>query len=255
MTVFGNYAHYYDLLYRDKDYVGEAQFVHQLLQRHGAKPRSILELGCGTGAHAQLLAKEGYHVHGVDVSETMLQQANDRQAHLSSEVAARLDFSLGNIQEIRLDRTFDAVISLFHVVSYQTTNAALRATFATVKAHLKPGGIFVFDVWYGPAVLSNPPAVRVKRLEDQNILVTRIAEPEMSPNLNEVEVNYQVFIQEKTSGTVSELTEAHRMRYLFAPEVEQLLEDSQLKLVDYREWMSDREPGFETWGVYFIGKA
>ena len=254
MSVFGDYARYYDLLYRDKDYVGEAQFVHQLLQRQG-KPRSILELGCGTGAHAQLLAKAGYEVHGVDMSETMLQQARDRQAHLASEVAARLDFSLGNIQEVRLDRTFDAVISLFHVVSYQTTNAALRATIATVKAHLKPGGIFIFDVWYGPAVLSNLPTVRVKRLENQDTLITRIAEPEMSPNRNEVEVNYQVFIKEKSSGTVAELKETHRMRYLFAPEIEGLLENAQMELVDYREWMSDLEAGLETWGVYFIGRA
>ena len=255
MTVFGDYARYYDLLYRDKDYIGEAQFVHQLLQRHGTEPRSILELGCGTGTHAQLLAKAGYDVHGVDVSETMLKQARDRQAHLPSEVAARLDFSLGNIQEIRLDRTFDAVISLFHVVSYQTTNAALSGTFATVKAHLKPGGIFIFDVWYGPAVLNNSPTVRVKRLEDQDILVTRIAEPEMSPNRNEVEVNYQVFIKEKSSGAVAELKESHQMRYLFVPEIEWLLENSQMELADYREWMSDREAGLETWGVYFVGKA
>lgn len=255
MTVFGDYARYYDLLYRDKDYLREAQFVHQLLQRHGVKPRSILELGCGTGAHAQLLATDGYHVHGVDVSDTMLQQARDRQARLSPEAAARLSFSLGNIQEIRLDRAFDAVISLFHVVSYQTTNEALKATFATANAHLKSGGIFIFDVWYGPAVLRNSPTVRVKRLEDQDTLITRIAEPEMFPNRNEVEVNYQVFIKDKNSGTVAELNETHQMRYLFMPEIEQLLEDSQMELVDCREWMSDREAGFDTWGTYFIGKV
>jgi methylase of polypeptide subunit release factors len=66
MSVFGAYARYYDLLYRDKDYAAEAQYVHRLIQSHALGARSILELGCGTGAHAVLLAGEGYRIHGVD---------------------------------------------------------------------------------------------------------------------------------------------------------------------------------------------
>jgi len=59
MKVFENYARYYDLLYHDKDYNAEAKFVHQLLQIHAPETRSILELGCGTGSHAVLLAELG----------------------------------------------------------------------------------------------------------------------------------------------------------------------------------------------------
>ncbi|WP_341999478.1 hypothetical protein [Chlorogloeopsis sp. ULAP02] len=66
MSVFGNYARYYDLLYRDKDYVGEALFIRRLIQNHAPEAQDILELGCGTGNHAVLLAKEGYKVHGVE---------------------------------------------------------------------------------------------------------------------------------------------------------------------------------------------
>ena len=252
MKVFGNYARYYNLLYRDKDYAGEAQFIHQLLQTHAPNTHSILELGCGPGTHALLLAKEGYDVHGVDLSTEMLQQASDRLSRLPQELASRLAFSHGDIRTLRLNRQFDTIISLFHVMSYQTTNEDLDAAFATAKAHLKPGGVFIFDCWYGPGVLSDRPSTRVKRLEDEEISITRIAESVMHPNQNLVDVNYQVFIKDKNTGAVEELQETHQMRYLFNPEIDWLLKESDFKLLENREWMSNREPGFDTWGVYFV---
>ncbi|MBR8834037.1 MAG: class I SAM-dependent methyltransferase [Stigonema ocellatum SAG 48.90 = DSM 106950] len=255
MSVFGNYARYYDLLYRDKDYLGEAQFIHRLIQTYAPDARDILELGCGTGTHAVLLAKEGYQIQGVDFSEEMLAKASDRHGHLPPYVASRLKFSHGDIRNLTLNQTFDVVLSLFHVISYQTTNEDLLAAFASVKEHLKPSGIFIFDVWYGPAVLSDRPTVRVKRLEDEQIVVTRIAAPLMHANENWVDVNYQVFIRDKSSNAVEELQETHRMRYLFKPEIELLLREFQIQVVAYGEWMSDaREAGFDTWGVYFIGR-
>jgi SAM-dependent methyltransferase len=252
MNVFGNYARYYDLLYRDKDYIGEAQFIHRLLQTHASNAVSVLELGCGTGVHAVLLAKEGYRVHGVDMSQQMLERSQSRLTQLPLDIASRLQFSQGDIREFRTNQQFDAIVSLFHVLSYQTTNEALQATLATVKSHLKPGGVFIFDAWYGPAVLSDRPTIRIKRLEDEEVTITRIAEPVMYANENLVDVNYQIFIKDKNSGVVEELQETHSMRYLFKPEIELLLQPFQMELVEYREWMSDRKPGFDTWGVYFV---
>ncbi len=252
MNVFSNYARYYDLLYRDKDYTKEAQFIHQLLLNYAPNAVSILELGCGTGIHAALLAQEGYQVHGVDISAEMLEQSLERRKQIPPDIASKLEFSQGDIREFRENLQFDAIISLFHVISYQTTNEALQATFATVKAHLKPGGIFIFDCWYGPTVLSDRPTVRVKRLEDELIEITRIAEPAIHPNENLVDVNYQVLIKDKNSSIVEEIRESHQMRYLFKPEIELILNQFQMEVIDYREWITNREPGFDTWGVYFV---
>lgn len=252
MNVFSNYARYYDLLYRDKDYTKEAQFIHKLLLNHAPNAVSILELGCGTGIHAVLLAQEGYQVHGVDISAEMLEQSLERRKQIPPDIASKLEFSQGDIREFRENLQFDAIISLFHVISYQTTNEALQATFATVKAHLKPGGIFIFDCWYGPTVLSDRPTVRIKRLEDEMIEITRIAEPTIHPNENLVDVNYQVLIKDKNSSIVEEIRESHQMRYLFKPEIELILNQFQMEVIDSREWMTNRDPGFDTWGVYFV---
>jgi SAM-dependent methyltransferase len=252
LTTFNNYARYYDLLYRDKDYTAEAEFIDRLIQTQAPNTSTILELGCGTGNHALLLATAGYCVSGVDLSAEMLEYAQARCDRAKPELAARLQFSQGDLRQVRLDLKFDAILSLFHVISYQTTNEDLLAAFTTAKIHLKPGGIFIFDVWYGPAVLSDPPTTRIKRLEDPSIQVTRIAEPIMYPNENLVDVNYQVFIKDKTSGAIGELTETHRMRYLFRTELELLLSQLRLHIIEEREWLTNARPGFKTWGVYFI---
>ena len=76
MDVFNLYARYYNLLYKEKDYAGEAEYVHKLIQKYQPGAKSILDLGCGTGRHDILLAEKGYSVTGVDRSEEMLAVAN-----------------------------------------------------------------------------------------------------------------------------------------------------------------------------------
>ena len=255
MSTFGYYAHYYDLLYKGKDYKSESEYICNLLRLYAPEAKSILDLGCGTGMHACLLAERDYRVHGVDSSEDMLERARRRLNELPERPAKLLSFELGDARNYRIDRRFDAVISLFHVMSYQITNQDLSAAFATVKHHLNRGGIFIFDCWYGPAVLTDRPLIRVKRLENEIIQLTRIAEPIMYSNENCVDVNYHVFIRNKNSGDVAEIRETHKMHYLFGPEVNTLFAENGLVNIAAEEWLTGREPGFDTWGVCFVGRA
>jgi SAM-dependent methyltransferase len=251
MSVFGVYAKYYDLLYRDKDYAGEAAYVHNLIQRDFPGARSVLELGSGTGKHAVMLAERAYEVSGVDRSAEMVALARTRALELEN---ARVAFSQGDIRSVRLGRTFDIVVSLFHVMSYQTTNEDLAAATATAATHLAPGGGFIFDCWYGPAVLMQRPEVRVKRLDDDDISVTRVAEPGLSLSENTVDVGYTMFVRDKKTQAWSTFNETHRMRYLFVPEVTQMLADAGLELVRAEEWVTGREPHAGSWSTVFIAR-
>jgi SAM-dependent methyltransferase len=255
MSVFGKYSRYYDLLYRDKDYSAEATYVAGLIKKHHAATQSILELGCGSGTHASYFGKLGYSLHGVDISQAMLDEAQARRTALPKEVAARLDFSQGDVRTVRVGKKFDCVLSLFHVISYQPTNVDLKAAFATAREHLAPGGVFIFDCWYGPAVLTDRPTVRVKRMQDDQIEVTRLAEPVWHPNECWVDVNYHVLIRDRKTQAVEELRETHRMRYLFMPEVESLAEASGFAVENAGEWMTGRLPDGSTWGVCFVLRA
>jgi len=249
MTVFNEYAHYYDLLYRDKDYAGEAEYIHRLIKKHRPSANSILNLGCGSGRHDQELIKHGYHINGVDISAEMLVMA-EKAANSSNN----LTYHHGDIRSIHLGMQFDAVISLFHVISYQITNKDLMAAFNTARTHLKPGGVFIFDCWYGPAVLTNKPEVRVKELEDAEISITRIAQPVMYPNENLVDVNYHMFVKNKHTNNVSEIKETHKMRYLFVPEIQFLLEEFGFYVATFEEWMTRSKPGFGSWNIVIVAK-
>lgn len=249
--VFDAYARYYDLFYGDKDYAAEVGYVAAHLRRHAPAAERILELGCGTGAHAEHLARDGFTVHGVDTSAAMLARAAARKAHLPAEVAGRLSFGPGDARTVRTGEAYDAVISLFHVMSYQATNADLAAAFATAAAHLRPGGLFLFDFWYGPAVLAQRPEVRVKRLSDCEIDVTRIAEPVLRDTENQVDVHYAVFIQAKATGKLEQVRETHRMRYLSLPELA-LLRANAFEECATLAWMSEVPPSLRSWAGFQV---
>jgi SAM-dependent methyltransferase len=249
------YANYYNLIYQNKDYTGEVEYILSLLNKYQPKLKSILELGCGTGKHALILSEKGYQIDGVDLSSEMISIAHDQRQRLPQNIASNVQFEQGDLRTIRMGKKYDAIVSLFHVMSYQTSNEDLSAAFATAKAHLKPGGIFLFDCWYGPGVLSDRPITRVKRLENSQVSMLRIAEPVMLPNENLVDVNYEIFINDKNDLKSERFTETHRMRYLFQPEIKFILENYDFELIQCKEWITDAVPSFSSWEVYFLARA
>lgn len=247
--VFNAYAAYYDLLYRDKDYAAEAQYVAFHIRRNTPGPKRILELGCGTGGHAIHLAQMGHVVHGVDLSEEMLSRALRRKSALPPDVAARLSFSKSDARTVRTGETYDAVISLFHVMSYQMSNADLAAAFETAWSHLRSGGLFLFDFWYGPAVLTEKPEVRIKRLENEHIEVTRIAEPLLNVGESTVQVDYTLFVKDKETGRIEQTAESHHLRYLFLTELQHYLAGRFVAPKSF-EWMTENPLSESTWSAF-----
>jgi SAM-dependent methyltransferase len=240
--IFDAYSRYYDLLYHDKDYAAEADYVSRLLQPYGSG-KNVLEFGSGTGKHGRLLAERGYRVTGVERSAAMLARAKQTVGFTCIE---------GDICTIRLGKSFDAVLSLFHVVSYQTSNAAVCAVFDRASEHLQPGGVFVFDVWYSPAVYAQRPDVRVKRLSDRETEIVRIAEPLMKPNDNLVDVRYTILIQDRSNGVMHRVIETHSMRHFSLPELDLIAERSGFERVGAESFLSGKAPGEDTWGICLV---
>ena len=251
MNQFGSlYSNYYDLLYSDKSYVDEVQYIEKLIKNNTNSAKTILDLGCGTGKHDELLCDKGYKVHGIDLSLDMLKKAFERAKNRDHE----LSFSHSNIQDLNLLEKFDVVVSLFHVVSYQNSNIELTKCFEVAKKHLKDGGVFIFDFWYGPGVLTDLPKVRVKRLENNDVKFTRIAEPFMNSMRNTVDVQYDVFIEDKHDGKIIEKKELHKMRYFFDTELEMVCDKLGFDIINKYEWMTENKPQFQSWNVVWIVK-
>lgn len=226
--VFGSvYATSYDSLYADKEYGGECDLLETVFAAYAYGPvRSVLDLGCGTGGHACLLAQRGYEVTGVDVSDDMLTLARNKAECLSS---GRLTFVEGDVRTLALGRQYDAVVMLFAVLGYQTTNSDVRGALKVCRQHLRPGGVLVFDVWYGPAVLATGPTERVKVVGTGERRVLRAASAVLDTRHHLCRVDYRVWLAGSDSRLV-EAEESHVMRYFFPMELEAFLEDSGLEL-------------------------
>jgi SAM-dependent methyltransferase len=254
MSVFGNYSEYYDLLYQEKNYEAEVKYVHDFIRKFKPDTKKILDLGCGTGQHDFLLIEMGYSVTGVDCSEKMLCKATDRITEIDESTKEHIKFIKGDIRDVRLNHKFDTIISLFHVMSYQPNNSDLKQSFQTAYHHLVPGGLFIFDCWYGPGVLADPPMLRIKRIENENFSIIRIAEPTLYNHENIVDVNYHMIVKNKEKHSFEEIRECHRMRFLFKPEVELFFEQCGFKTLAFTEFLKQTPPDEKSWNVCFVAR-
>ena len=188
---------------------------------------------------------------GVDLSEKMLERARQKAA----EAGLNIRFHQGDIRTIELSRTFDAVIAMFAVISYQTTNEDLAAAFRTARRHLQPGGLFIFDCWFGPAVLGQRPTDRYKIVEINGERIIRFAHPTLDIMRHTVQVDYKV-LRLKDDRVLDEVDESHLVRFLFPQEIAHYLRDAGFRLEKLCPFMVlDRDVTEQDWNISVVSEA
>lgn len=215
-------AKIYDLIYKDKDYEGECDFIEEIFEKFSSKPvKAVLDGGCGTGGHALPLAKRGYEVTGIDSSEVMIKAAREK----AQKANVSLDFQTSDLRQFSLKRRFDACLCMFAVLGYITQTPDILKTIKNIKGHLNKESLFIFDVWNGLAVLRILPSVRVKVVEDEDRRIIRIAQPELDAFNHLCRVHYHLVITQN-AALVGEFKETHTVRYFFPQEITHYLEES-----------------------------
>lgn len=142
MNAYHALAQSYDRLTWDVDYGAAVDFYFQLLEREGLTPRTAVDLACGTGSVALLLAKKGLRVVAVDQSEEMLTQAQQKAQTLDNPPM----FICQSLQRLRLARGVDLAVCALDSLDYITDPADCRQAIHRVYKALNPGGCFIFDV-------------------------------------------------------------------------------------------------------------
>ena len=132
----------YDRLTNDVDYASIVNFYFEILDREGVSPRTAADLACGTGSVTALLAQRGLRVVGVDLSEEMLTQAQQKTQNLTP----RPVFLRQNLARLYLGRAVDLAVCALDSLDYITKPADCAAAIARVYRALNPGGVFIFDV-------------------------------------------------------------------------------------------------------------
>lgn len=228
MVFSKEYADVYDILYYDKNYEKECDFIEVIFKKYNCQPKTILDLGCGTGGHALILANRGYKVTGLDKSIPMIEIARKKAQHKGLEI----EFIEGDLTNMSLNRKFDATISMFAVMSYQTTNKDVSSVCKLARESLVSGGLFIFDCWHGPAVLTYKPTARIREISSRNGgRIIRFAEPELDIINHTVKVKYRVW--RVNDNTFTETLEIHTMRFFFSQEIKYFLEVAGFKSVDF----------------------
>jgi len=255
MRIFNDYAKYYDLIYHNKDYAGEVDYILRQLNKFGFNGQTIADFGCGSGKHAFQLALNGYQVYGIDNSNMMLSLAKENLEKYPN-IQNKPVFINEDIRNFQYDTPFDAILGLFHVVSYQVSNQDLLSTFKSVKNNLREGGLFFFDFWHGTGVLTNLPVQRTKIFNADEISVSKESAPRLNFDKCTVTVDISMSISRKPSGEIIEvINESHIMRYLFLPELVTYLQQSDLEYLASYEWLTDNPLGNNSWYGCCLAKA
>ncbi len=142
MDAYRNLAVSYDRLTNDVDYAAVVDFYRLILNREGLQPRTVVDLACGTGSVALLLAEQGMGVTAVDMSEEMLCVA----AQKACERAFAITFTCQKLEQLRLPRGVDLAVCALDSLNYITDPGDCLAAIKRVYKVLNPGGCFIFDV-------------------------------------------------------------------------------------------------------------
>ena len=142
MDAYHNLAASYDRLTNDVDYEATVDFYYEILKQEGLKPRTAVDLACGTGSVTAILARRGLQVIGVDMSEEMLTEASQKAFDLDPAPW----FICQSLQKLRLPKAVDLAVCALDSLDYITDPADCKEAIRRTYKYLNPGGIFIFDV-------------------------------------------------------------------------------------------------------------
>ena len=142
MDAYHNLAISYDRLTNDVDYEATVAFYEQILTREGLHPRTAVDLACGTGSVALILARKGLQVTAVDMSEEMLCVAAQKAQGLENPPV----FVCQSLQRMRLPKGVDLAVCALDSMDYITDPADCQEAIRRIYKALNPGGCFIFDV-------------------------------------------------------------------------------------------------------------
>lgn len=246
MDVYTDFASVYDIFMEEVPYEAWIAFLEEIWRRENLQPKTIADLGCGTGNVLLPLAQKGFDMIGVDVSSDMLCQAEQklRQAGYSAQLLEQ------DLSAFALPMPVDCMISLCDSLNYLIEDGALSAAFSCVREYLTPEGIFLFDL---------NTEYKFREVLAQNTYAVTEAHAayiwenyyDEAEKINEYAVN--LFL-EKTDGTYVRTEEFHYERAYSLEEVTAALAENGLRIVSLWEDYHWQTPKADSQRIVFVVK-
>jgi SAM-dependent methyltransferase len=249
MNVFKKYySEIYDIIYKNKNYRLEVNYIIKLFKKFNIKKPKILELGCGSGKHLSFFLDKNYLITGVEVNKNMVKH---------SEKSVKKFIINSDIKNLKLKKKFNVVLSLFNVIGYFHSEHSIRSFFKTASLHLKENGILIFDFWFSPAVRFLRPSRRVKFFNSKNFFIKKKSIPRIISN-NIINIKFNFSLKDKThsynASKVMRFSENHKIRHFSIEDLCFYANKFNLRYINSYSWLTNKPPSKNSWSAFVIFK-
>jgi ubiquinone/menaquinone biosynthesis C-methylase UbiE len=215
--MFSESAEFYDAIYASfKDYRAEAARVAALLRTLQPQCRTVLDVGCGTGEHARLLAADGFIVDGLDLDPGLIRIA--ARKHPSGR------FVVADMSAFQLSHRYDAILCLFSSLGYLLTLDRVRQALECFRRHLAPEGVVVVEPWFTPGVLEHGRVMQ-HTVESNGVRISRVSRMEIDGVASHLHFEYEI---RDASGT-RHVSETHDLGLFTRDELQRTFEEAGLR--------------------------
>lgn len=246
MEAYEAFASIYDAFMEEIDYDMWVAYLHKIWEKECFQPKLIVDLGCGTGNVTQILAKQGYHMIGIDFSEDMLAEAKKKAETENLNIL----YILQDMREFELYGTVNCIISLCDSLNYITEEEELLQVFCLVNNYLHPKGLFIFDLnteYKFKEILAQNSFSETK--EDSAYIWENYYDEQ--EKINEYYVNF--FIKQK-DGKYERKEEYHYQKAYDISIIKRLLEQSGLQLSGIYDAYTFEPPRKDSQRIYFVAR-
>lgn len=228
----GELVEYYDLFFLNNDVSGEVQYIKSIVEEfkdNKGEDVKLLDVGCGTGAHAYEFGRYFDNVLGVDISKDMIAFAKEKH------VGEKINYEVQDIRQLRLQNKYDIVTALSHVIGYQLENMDVENMLLSIQRAMSDGGIFIFNFYNEPEILNGSLKPRTQTIENESLKITRFSNATPDTMENELLLDYYYIIQNyNMQPTAIEIHE--KMRYFTLKEICYYLDKCGFKLLKAFDW-------------------
>jgi SAM-dependent methyltransferase len=260
MRTYRQFAAVYDRLMEEMPYSEWMSFARRCWDKYGM-PRTVVDLGCGTGNMTIPLARSGFSVFGIDLSSEMLAVARSKwepPVRGSREDAGTIRWLQQDMRDWDLPQPVDAVISFCDCLNYLTEPQDVTATIRQTYSGLAPGGLFMFDV-HSPRQLERYAEEQPFVYDEKDVAYLWTCD--YNPSRKEIEHSLTFFIQEEAasksggSGTLySRFEESHVQRAYDPDWIASQLADAGFELLHYVADFKLEKPNAESERLFYVAR-